>query len=92
MIMEVKTMWLPFRRRGERDARAESRRSRRLERALHEDASRELLESENARADLDNASVRLSALSRSGPTGAFGANFRRRSTRPTLRDEGYDGD
>jgi hypothetical protein len=93
IVVEVVTMWLPFRRRGERDARAESRRVHRLERAQHEQEISEVLESEYARADLDNATLRVSGMSRSGADGLLGGGggFRRRA-RETLRDEGYDGD
>jgi hypothetical protein len=93
MVVEVVTMRLPFRNRGERGARAEARRVRRLERAQHEQQATEVIESEYARADLDNATLRLSGMSRSGAGGLFGGSggFRRRS-RETLRDEGYDGD
>lgn len=64
-----------------------------MERAQHEQQASEVLESEYARADLDNATVRLSGMSRSGAGGLLGGGggFRRRS-RETLRDEGYNGD
>lgn len=90
-------MKLPFRRRADRDARAEARRVRRVERALHQQEAGAAIESENARADLDNASLRISGMNRGGPAGLIaggggGGLLRRRGPRETLRDEGYDGD
>jgi hypothetical protein len=57
-----------------------------MERAQREELAGEVLESEYARADLDNASLRFSSMRR------FGGSGPRRRGRATLREEGYDGD